>query len=142
MELVCIRGDIHGMTKGRMYRFRGSDRSAGTVILENDNKDRLHYQLDVDVIFMASGYPERDNPEYHDMMMSYAEAIEQAGGNPDRFIHESHKMTVLEMMTGLAPNRVRFTCKPKEVRVATGRREDGPLGKPVREIDFLEGNRG
>ena len=54
---------------------------------------------------------ESKSPELHraEMIDSYMLSIAEVGGSPRKFIKEIEKMTVKEMIDGLAQNGVRFT---------------------------------
>lgn len=136
LDLVVIRGDLHGLTKGKKYRMIWADRDAGTVCIKNDEGHNIHVQLDIDAIILGTGNTLTDSEDFRDMFMSLTEAIHYANGDPRGICNDLKKMTVWELMTGLAPNKVRFVCTKK-------RPEPVPEGTPYpREIDLYEGNRG
>jgi hypothetical protein len=69
--------------------------------------------------------PLKDVFEMYDSLM---EAINQAGGSGASFRPKKlHKMTVLELMEHLAPNKVRFVCIKEPVK---------PKRKTVDEEDY------
>lgn len=109
MELVCIT-KAACITKGRTYEFRGCSRKHGTVLIKDDNGVLKSYKLDEEVIFLSNKKALRNTEDYTDMLMSLAEAVGEAGGDPDKFIHQVNRMSVHELMDSLAPNGVRFVC--------------------------------
>lgn len=107
IRLVCINEYAPGLTVGNTYPLMGAE--GDWVRLLNDNKDLQLYLIDSTVIFLnEDNYKFPNRKAYYEMLMSYVESIESAGGCSERLIDAIDKMSVDEMMRVLSSNNVRF----------------------------------
>ena len=107
-RLVCIRHGVPGLTAGNVYPLISASGNTW-VKLNNDNRDDQLYKVGSSVIFLNEDNKKRpDNKAYYEMLMSYVESVELAGGSTQRILEEIDTMSVDEMMCVLASNSVRF----------------------------------
>lgn len=108
MRVICIQDGLMNLTKGKAYTVVGADQSNRVVTVYGDHRLAVRGHIDEDFIWLHEGSDKRNTESYRKMYMSLVEAIGRAGGSPSTILKDIDKMSVGELLEGLAPNGVRF----------------------------------